>query len=139
MSAVVIGSAGSTTVTGAQLQGAFGLLSTWASFTTISAAAGHTPPPSAPPAPASGGVHAASDLAVLSQLKRAFALAGQTVPVLRGSVVPARKDDLVTIQTRAGNGWRRISRVRLGRGGAYAVPVPGPGVYRTVYRGLDGP
>jgi hypothetical protein len=133
----VIGTAGSTTVTGAQLQGAFGLLSTWASFTTISAAAGHTPPPS--PTPSSGGAHAASDLAVLSQLKRAFALAGQTVPVLRGSVVPARKGDSVTIQARAGKEWRPISRVRLGRGGAYTVRVPGPGVYRTVYRGLDGP
>ena len=138
MSAVVVGSAGSTTVTGAQHQGTFGLLSTWASFTTISAAAGHTPPPSTP-APSSGGAHAASDLAILSQLKRAFALAGETVPVLRGSVVPARKGDLVTIQARAGNGWRRIGGVRLGRGGAYTVRVPRAGVYRTVYRGLDGP
>jgi SpoIID/LytB domain protein len=131
VSAVVIGSRGTTTVTGAQLQGAFGLLSTWASFTTISAAAGH--------APATGGAHAASDLAILTQLKRAFALVGETVPVLRGNVVPARKGDQVTIQARAGNGWRRIGRVRLGRGGSYAVRVPGPGVYRTVYRGLDGP
>ena len=49
VSAVVIGSAGSTTVTGAQLQGAFGLLSTWASFTTISAAAGHTAAALSPP------------------------------------------------------------------------------------------
>jgi stage II sporulation protein D len=138
MSAVVVGGAGSTTVTGSQLQGAFGLLSTWASFTTISAAAGHTPPPSSP-SPSSGGAHAASDLAVLAQLKRAFGLVGQTVPVLRGSVVPARKGDSVTIQARAGNSWRRVSRVRLGRGGAYAVRVPSPGVYRTVYRGLDGP
>jgi stage II sporulation protein D len=137
VSAVVIGSAGSTTVTGAQLQGAFGLLSTWASFTTISAAAGQTPPPSS--TPSSGGANAASDLAVLSQLKRAFALAGQTVPVLRGRVVPARSGDSITIQARAGKEWRPISRVRLGRGGAYSTQVPRPGVYRTVYRGLDGP
>ncbi len=131
VSALVIGTAGTTTVTGAQLQGAFGLLSTWAGFTTISAAAGH--------APSAGGVHAASDLAVLTQLKRAFALAGQTVPALRGSVVPAGKGDRVTIEVRAGTGWRKSATARLRRGGAYAVRVPRPGVYRTVYRGLDGP
>jgi SpoIID/LytB domain protein len=132
MSAVVIGTAGTSTVTGAQLQGALGLLSTWASFTTISAAAGHAPP-------ASGGAHAASDLAVLAQLKRAFALVGQSVPVLRGSVVPAGQGDRVTIEVRAGKRWRKIATSRLGRGGAYTVEVPRPGVYRAVYRGLDGP
>jgi stage II sporulation protein D len=131
MSAVVLGSAGTTTVSGAELQAAFGLLSTWASFTTISAAAGHAPP--------AGGMHAASDLAVLTELKRAFALAGQTVPVLRGSVVPAGQGETVTIEVSAGNGWHKVARARLRRGGAYAVRVPRPGVYRTVYRGLDGP
>jgi stage II sporulation protein D len=132
IAAVVLGSAGSTTVSGSQLQGAFGLLSTWASFTTISAAAGHTPP-------GSGGAHAAGDLAILTQLKRAFGLAGRTVPVLRGSVVPAGQGARVTIEVRAGDGWRKSVTARLGRGGTYTVRVPRAGVYRTLYRGLDGP
>jgi stage II sporulation protein D len=132
MAAVVIGSAGTTAVSGDQLQGAFGLLSTWASFTTISAVAGQAPP-------ASGGAHAANDLAVLIQLKRAFALAGETVPVLQGSVVPAGKGDTVTVEARVGRGWQRVAGVRLGRGGTYTVRVPQAGMYRTVYRGLDGP
>ncbi|MBV9803224.1 MAG: SpoIID/LytB domain-containing protein [Solirubrobacterales bacterium] len=131
MSAVVIGTGGSTTVTGDQLQGAFGLLSTWASFTTISSTPGSTP--------AAGGIHATSDLAVIAQLKRAHAMAGETTPLLRGSVVPAGRGDNVTFEIRAGKGWQRVAGVRLGKGGTYTVALPKPGVYRTVFRGLDGP
>ena len=46
--------------------------------------------------------------------------------------------DRVSLEMRTGRGWRRAGSVRLGKGGAYAVGVR-PGVYRTVYRGLDGP
>jgi len=133
MEAKVIGTGGSTTVTGAQLESAFGLLSTWASFTTISSAAGSAP------APASVA-HVASDLKVISQLQQALATAGDTVPVLAGRVQPARKGARVTIQVRrAGGGWRKAESVRLGKGGRFALTVPRPGVYRTVYQGLDGP
>jgi stage II sporulation protein D len=131
MSAQVIGSKGSTTVTGAQIQSAFGLLSTWASFTTISGSAGQ--------APVTGAVHAASDLSVITQLKRAFALVGEHTPILRGRVIPASRGDSVTVEMLAGKHWRRVGSLRLGKGGAYAVGVGRPGVYRTVYRGLDGP
>jgi stage II sporulation protein D len=131
VSAQVIGSKGSTTTTGGQLQGAFGLLSTWASFTTISAGAGQ--------APVTGAVHASNDLAVITQLKRAFALVGEHTPVLRGRVVPAGAGDSVSFEMQAGKHWRRVGSARLGKGGTYAVGVGRPGVYRTVYRGLDGP
>ncbi len=131
MSAVVIGTKGSTTVTGGQLQVDFGLLSTWASFTTISATPGQVP--------VTGPVHGANDLSVIPQLKRAFALAGERTPVLRGHVVPAGAGDTVSFEIRAGKRWRRVGSVRLGKGGAYAVGLARPGVYRTVYRGLDGP
>ena len=131
MAAQVIGTKGSTTVTGAQLQSAFGLLSTWASFTTISGSAGQ--------APVTSGVHGASDLAVITQLKRAFALVGERTPVLRGRVVPARAGDSIAFETLAGKHWRRVRTARLGTGGTYVLGVGRPGVYRTVYRGLDGP
>jgi stage II sporulation protein D len=133
ISAVVIGTTGNTTVTGAQLQGAFGLLSTWASFTTISAAAGHMP------LPASRIVPATTDLAILTQLKQAFSFSGRTVPALRGSVIPGREGDGIAVEVRAGQEWRKVAGARLGRGGVYSVRVPGAGEYRTVYRGLDGP
>ncbi len=130
MTAQVIGTRGRTNVSGGQLQSAFGLLSTWASFTTISTTAGKTS--------VTGPVHGANDLSVLSQLKRAFGLVGEHTGVLHGSVVPAHAGEKVTLEVRAGKGWRRVGRVRLGKGGAFAVGAR-PGVYRTVYRGLDGP
>jgi stage II sporulation protein D len=131
MSAVVIGTKGTVTVTGAQLQSAFGLLSTWARFTTISARSGA--------GAMTGGVHPASDLAVLAQLKQAFGLAGKTPALLRGNVVPAGKGDKVMIERKTRDGWRQSGVARLGKNGGYAVEVPGAGVYRAVYRGLDGP
>ena len=131
ISAQVIGSKGSATVSGAQLQSAFGLLSTWASFTTISSAPGQ--------APVTGAVHAASDLAVITQLKRAFALIGEHSLVLRGSIVPAGRGEEITIEALAGKTWRKLGKARLGKGGTYTVGVPRSGTYRTVYRGLDGP
>jgi stage II sporulation protein D len=133
MEARVTGTRGSTTVTGAQLESAFGLLSTWASFTTISSAAGSAPAPA-------DVAHDASDLKVISQLQQEFAIAGDTVPVLAGSVRPGAQGNRVTIQVRGpGGGWRKTETVRLGKGGRFAVTVPRPGVYRTVYQGLDGP
>jgi stage II sporulation protein D len=133
MEAKVTGTGGSTTVTGAQLQSAFGLLSTWASFTTISGAPGSAPVPA-------DIAHEASDLKVIAQLQHEFATAGDTTPVLTGSVRPAGPGDHVTIDVRGPHGgWHKTATVRLGKGGRFATTVSRPGVYRTVYRGLDGP
>jgi hypothetical protein len=84
-------------------------------------------------------VHAANDLTELTQLRRAFGIAAQSMPALSGTVVPARTGDTVTIQLRAGKGWRTVASTQLAAGGVYSVRVPRGGTYRTVYRGLDGP
>jgi len=70
ISALVNGTGGTTTVSGAQLERAFGLLSTWARFTVTSAASGH--------ASAAGGGYGSSDAAMITQIKRAYGLAGET-------------------------------------------------------------
>jgi stage II sporulation protein D len=132
MSADVLGTGGTTTVTGSELEGAFGLLSTWAQFTTISTTAAPTPAP----APAPG---AASDLAIIAQMRSLFgalAAAGQT---LSGTIFPAGKGTHVTIQVRDGKHWRKAAVAPVSRHGAYAVHLTIAGVYRVVYRGLDGP
>ena len=129
MTANVIGTRGTTSVTGSQLEGAFGLLSTWATFITISSSAAPTPM-------AASDVH--GDLAVIAQMKRLFGqmAAAQT---LHGTILGAGKGARVTVEVRAGKHWHKSSVVRLGSDGAYAVRVPSAGTYRVVYRGLDGP
>jgi stage II sporulation protein D len=131
VSAVVVGTGGSTTVSGGQLEAAFGLPSTWASFTTISSAVGS--------APVARGVHVGNDMAIITLLMRAFAQPGQRTPLLRGSVVGAGKNAKVTIEAKTGGGWHATGTARLARGGAYVVSLPHPGTYRAVYQGLDGP
>ena len=131
ITANVIGTRGTTPVTGGQLQRAFGLLSTWARFTMISSASGPTP---------TGGVARASgDLAVISQMKRLFGQTDNVSHTLRGTIFPAGKGARVTIEVLAGQHWRESSVVRLGSAGAYAARVRNPGTYRVVYQGLDGP
>jgi stage II sporulation protein D len=129
MSAQVVGTRGAVSVTGSQLEGAFGLLSTWATFTTISSSAGPTPN-------AARDVH--GDLAVIAQMKQLFGqmAAAQT---LHGTILGAGEGARVTVEVRAGKHWHKSSVVRLGSGGAYAVRVASAGTYRVVYRGLDGP
>ncbi|HEY1517324.1 MAG TPA: SpoIID/LytB domain-containing protein [Solirubrobacteraceae bacterium] len=131
MSASVIGTRGTTTVTGSQLEGTFGLLSTWAQFTTISAASSPTP------APGSGG--AKGDLAVIAQMKRVFGQLANASQTLHGTIFPAGRGALATVEVRTGKHWHRSGTMRLGSGGRYAVRLAVAGVYRVVYRGLAGP
>jgi len=130
MEAKVIGTAGTTRVTGSQLQNAFGLLSTWATFTVMST--------SVKP-PATGSIRPGSEMDVIAQVKRLFGMMAAARPMLTGTVLATGRGGSVTIELRAGNRWRKLGRVRLGKDGHFAARTPVPGVYRTVYRGLDGP
>jgi SpoIID/LytB domain protein len=131
MTAKVIGTRGTNSVTGSELEGAFGLLSTWATFTTISSSAG--PTPTAKP------IRAEGDLAILAEIKRLFGEVDNPSQKLRGTIFPAGKGARVTVEIRAGGRWRRSGVVRIGAGGAYSVLVASAGEYRVVYRGLAGP
>jgi stage II sporulation protein D len=123
VAAKVLGSGGTTAVTGPQLQGDFGLLSTYMSFSTISSTT------SDPPA-----------LVRTRMGNAAVALesAGLT-PRLGGEVLPAQRGMSVMVQRRVNGHWRTVRRAALGRGGSYSIGLTHPGRYRVVYRGLDGP
>jgi stage II sporulation protein D len=131
MTANVIGTRGTVSVTGSELEGAFGLLSTWAAFTTISSTAS--------PTPATAPRIVTNNLAVLSQMESAFGQMDNASQTLSGKVLPAGKGTHVTLQVRARGRWRRSDVVQLGRGGSYSVRLASAGVYRVVYRGLAGP
>ncbi len=131
MSANVIGTGGSVSVTGSQLEGAFGLLSTWAAFTTISSTAS--------PTPAAAPRVVTNNLAIVSQMESAFGRMDNASQTLSGAVFPAGKGTHATLEVRVGARWHRSRVVHLGRRGSYSVPLALAGVYRVVYRGLAGP
>jgi stage II sporulation protein D len=153
ITAVVVGTKGRTTVTGSQLQGAFGLLSTWATFTTISTVPGRVAGSTAGAAGwasgsggSAGGSAGSSTQAHVSAESRAVLALVPLVQELvgaasglHGTVFPAARRSRVAIQLRTRRGWRTVLHTRIGSGGGYDTALPGPGTYRILYLGLSGP
>jgi stage II sporulation protein D len=131
--AQVVGTAGTTDVTGPQLRSAFGLYDTWAFFTSVTSKASKTKKakkpakPAAPSGDPSGGV---------SPGVRAAAL---RAPRIEGTIAPARAGRWVRVQRRVGSRWVAAADTKVLRGGRYSVAVPGAGVYRVVYGTAAGP
>jgi stage II sporulation protein D len=127
--ASVLGSGGRTTVSGSQLQGIFGLMSTWMSFSTISSSAGDAARVNG--ARLRGGPQAFT----------AVGFRGSRPLVLRGSVSPAPEHvGRLAVQRRFAGGWQTVVQgVRVGRAGAYRVRLDWSGRYRVVWHGLRGP
>ena len=129
--AEIVGSRGTTPVTGPTLRTRFGLNDTWAYFTTVSSGVTQSAPapktpaatPAEPGATTTGGVTAGA------------ARAGRLrAPVLRGSIAPAKPGAALRVQRRTGKGrWRTAVDARLDSSGRYAVAVPGAGLYRVLY------
>jgi stage II sporulation protein D len=138
ITAQVVGTKGTTTVTGSELQSAFGLLSTWASFTTISTTPGRAATgPGARSAAAPRHVSAQAR-AVMALVPLVDALVG-AAPGLHGSVFPAPAHAKVAVQLKTRHGWRTVLHARVGAHGGYDTALPGPGTYRITFDGLSGP
>jgi stage II sporulation protein D len=116
VSAKVIGTGGTTTVSGATLRARFGLDDTWAYFTSISTKQKQPPP--------TGGAVAAGPRAR---------------SIISGAVYPERVGAEVQIQIRSGNGWHTVASAVVERGGRYTAAVARPGVYRAIFSGDAGP
>jgi stage II sporulation protein D len=149
--AQVVGTRGSTTITGPQLRSRFGLFDTWAFFTTVTSSGKRAPlapeTPAAPAAPAaaitpaggvaptaattpaaggSGGV-TASAASVRRHVSR------PTGPVVSGRVSPAKPGARIRVERRVGRRWVLAVDAQLAADGRYAVAVPAAGVYRVRY------
>jgi stage II sporulation protein D len=112
--ASVVGTRGSTAVSGPQLRAAFGLNDTWASFTTVGTTVRST---AARPASADAPARAR----------------------LTGTVAPARAGAWVALQRLGAGRWQTAAQAVVGAGGRYDVAVGRPGVYRVAFRGALGP
>jgi stage II sporulation protein D len=124
--AEVVGSRGTSPVTGPQLQQLFALPSTYMRFTTVSSVTIHRP---APALDIRGHIHpAAFD---------AMDVAGP--PTLTGFVFPAAKGSVVAIQLRKGKRWETVRRLRVGAAGSYSMTIATGRAYRVLYDGVAGP
>lgn len=137
VSAQVVGTGGRSTVTGGQLQQLFGLLSTYVSFTTITAAPGSgssaqahtTAHRRATAAPGSGG----------SGLAGTTPTSGAGKLQLHGTVFPASAGAPIVIQRLGREGYQTVAVTSVAASGAYEANVLSPGRYRVVYNRIDGP
>jgi stage II sporulation protein D len=140
LTASVVGTKGSATVSGLGLQQRFGLRSTWAQFTTITTNAGSV---AHIPRRASGrlsldisAITAQTAATVLDYVHQVLAAGA---PIVFGRVFPGPRGSLLLVQRLAGRRWQTVRRAHLGSGGAYRVRLPGGGSYRVVFAGLAGP
>ncbi|HTX33245.1 MAG TPA: SpoIID/LytB domain-containing protein [Solirubrobacteraceae bacterium] len=118
--AEVVGSQGTTQVTGPELQSLFGLMSTYMRFTTISATTISRPRISR---------------AAFERVRSPYWGTG----TLTGTVYPAGRGAVVSIQIWGGKHWRTVKTLRLRDNGTYRVEVAAPGSYRALYGQVAGP
>jgi stage II sporulation protein D len=119
--AVVVGTGGTTRVSGATLRRAFGLYDTWAYFNVV-------------------GTKVEPDEDAASAAVRANASATHRRAVVRGSITGLERGTEVLVQrrTRAGT-WITEARTRIGRRGRYRADVGRAGVYRVKAGAIVGP
>jgi stage II sporulation protein D len=129
--AQVVGTRGTTDVTGPQLRSVFGLYDTWAFFTSVTSKASKSKQKkrkqATPAGDPSGGVSPGVRTAALG------------APRIRGTIAPARTGRWLTVERRDGGRWVTATDGTVLRGGRYSIAVPGPGVYRVVYGSAIGP
>jgi stage II sporulation protein D len=112
----VIGTSGSTVLTGPQIRARLGLRDTW--FTFVRASASVRRPRSA--RPASWGPRLVA-------------------PALVGSYTPTPRRRVLILERRAKERWERIGKVRTTKAGRYRVDVGRAGVYRVRSGRVAGP
>jgi stage II sporulation protein D len=134
VAANVVGTGGSTRVSGGSLQSLFGLLSTYASFTTIT-----TLPGSAPAHAKRAAGPAQADRAVAALVPLVDNLVAGSLPALHGNVFPAGRGGSVSVQVSDRGGWPTVATGSVAADGSYSVQVPAAGTYRIVYDGISGP
>ena len=133
----IVGSRGSTTVTGPQLRTRLGLFDTWAYFITIKSGqqretSGDAPPDSGQVTDG-GGTQAAAAVAI-NWLKKLFT---PRRLIVAGSVSPRPKH--ITLEHKTRKGWKTVGRGKTDGHGRYALLVRSRGVYRVLANGAVGP
>lgn len=139
VSAKVVGSRGTTVVTGAQLRARLGLFDSWATFTTIGAKVTAPEPEGRFPASPEGGASPVSLRAARFSVAAPSPVAAYD-RVLSGHITGAGDGSWVTVQKQGRRGWRKAFETSVaGANGRYSATLPGPGTYRVLWHGYAGP
>jgi stage II sporulation protein D len=115
--AQVVGSRGSRTITGSQLEAVLGTPSTYMVFSTLH--------------------DSISSTARIARVKRR--LVRHRSYYVSGSVFPAQKGVKVVVERHVAGRWRTVHTGKLGKSGSFRAHVSGAGSYRVLYAGLAGP
>jgi stage II sporulation protein D len=129
VAATIVGTGGTTQVTGPQLRSRLGLFDSWVYFNALSTNV--TPPPSSDEQTQTmpgGGV-----------APRALASAVRPRAQLSGRVSPRPADGWIRVQRREGDAWVEVVQAQVGKGGRYAARVSRAGTYRVVSGEDPGP
>ena len=162
--AAVVGTKGTTDVSGPGLRRRFDLRSTYMSFMTIrtkSVTSKTHAAPTRPGAPKAGrpkpGASKKSTTGAEKVGAKTVTVTTPTSPsgggglsararhgarfhyALEGSTFPAVAGQTVLAERLVTGGWRRAGLGRLTAEGSYEIPVLDRGLYRVVYQGIDGP
>jgi stage II sporulation protein D len=135
--AKVVGTRGTTLVTGQDLRSRLGLFDTWAYFVQIKS--GQQKPTTQPttPAPSGGGqvTDGGGTTAQASSWLRH--LVGPSQLIVSGTVSPKPKK--ITLQKRHGASWKTVGYGTTDTRGRYALLVRSTGTYRVLANGAVGP
>ena len=135
--AQIVGSRGSTTVTGPQIRARLGLRDTWAYFVAIGSEQRDSEPNTAAEDDVLADEEATSGGGATASR---FRKTGRTVPrklVVAGTVSPRPKK--ITLQQRVKGGWKTIGYGKADARGRYALIVKNAGSYRILAAGGIGP
>jgi stage II sporulation protein D len=135
VSAEVVGTGGTTEVSGPQLRSKFGLFDTWARFTVITSNGarddGNKPVDGATPAPGTGGT-----------TPRVAAFAAVALPVagtISGRITPVVAGTPIAVERWTQKGWAAQFDVPATTSGRYSAIVRSAGLYRVRHVGAAGP
>ena len=124
----VVGSRGSTTITGPQVRSRLGLRDTWLTIVSVSSSARRS---------------TSGRAASLRRPAPAAALAGKLWPGLRrelaGTFWPAPRERRLRVERRTDGRWRRVAFTRTDLRGRYRAELAQPGVYRVRAGTVAGP
>ncbi len=133
--ATVVGTGGSTVVSGDQLRSAFALRDTWMTFNGATAEVELPPtttpttPTTTPGASTNGGASPGARMASVPI----------TRPRVTGDAWPATPGTAVKLQSKRGGTWRTVASTRLGTTHRYKIDLPGAGRYRITVGDAPGP